>query len=83
MPIQILWVNLVTDGLPAMALGVDQADSDLMRLNRAAIGQWVDLPPEILEVMACGLEVGRRLAARGAKSSLRRLTCRPIAVSST
>ncbi len=38
---QILWVNLVTDGAPALALGVDPAESGLMARPPRPIGEGV------------------------------------------
>ena len=32
-PIQILWINVVTDGVPALSLGVDPAAEDIMERN--------------------------------------------------
>jgi len=32
-PIQILWINILTDALPALALGVDVPDKDVMKLK--------------------------------------------------
>ncbi len=31
LPVQILWMNLVTDGFPAMGLGVEPSEKDIMR----------------------------------------------------
>lgn len=41
-----------------------KSDSDLMRLNRAPVGEWVCLPTEIIEVLARAIEIGR--LSRGA-----------------
>nr|WP_092074506.1 cation-translocating P-type ATPase [Dendrosporobacter quercicolus]NSL49104.1 cation-translocating P-type ATPase [Dendrosporobacter quercicolus DSM 1736]SDM99455.1 Ca2+-transporting ATPase [Dendrosporobacter quercicolus] len=32
LPIQLLWVNLVTDAFPALALGMEKKESDIMKL---------------------------------------------------
>ncbi|MGA0565156.1 cation-translocating P-type ATPase [Ancylobacter sp. VNQ12] len=38
---QILWINLVTDGAPALAIGVDPADEDVMRCPPRPHGEGV------------------------------------------
>jgi len=41
---QILWINLVTDGAPALALGVDPADAGLMQQPPRPSGERVITP---------------------------------------
>lgn len=50
-PVQILWINIATDGLPALALGVDPVDPDIMkRPARRSTEQIIDKNLGILMV---------------------------------
>ncbi len=52
-PIQLLWVNLVTDSLPAMALGMEKTESNIMKRKPISPengffsgGLWLDISIE-------------------------------------
>ncbi|TCD48427.1 cation-translocating P-type ATPase [Chlorobium sp. N1] len=53
--VQILYVNLATDGLPALALGVDPHDEELMRRPPADPSKGVFTPPLLVLMLAGGL----------------------------
>ena len=36
-----------------------EPDSDLMRLNAAPVGEWRNIPPDLLRVLDLGLMIGR------------------------
>ncbi|MDE3087896.1 MAG: cation-translocating P-type ATPase [Chloroflexota bacterium] len=51
LPIQILWINLVTDSLPALALGVEKAEPGIMERPPRPVDERI-LPNRLLALMA-------------------------------
>jgi Ca2+-transporting ATPase len=52
---QLLWINLITDGPPALALGVDPKDRDVMRRRPRRHGSGVLLTEDWIRLACVGL----------------------------
>ncbi|NLJ83539.1 MAG: calcium-translocating P-type ATPase, SERCA-type [Halanaerobiaceae bacterium] len=57
-PIQILWVNLVTDGLPALALGFDEDSDDLMKKKPRKPGENILSRGMVGHIISEGVLIG-------------------------
>ncbi|MBR0350682.1 MAG: cation-translocating P-type ATPase [Clostridia bacterium] len=58
LPIHILWINLVTDSLPALALAFDPADKDIMKRKPAKPGKGVFTKGMTWRVIYQGMMIG-------------------------
>ncbi|SEN61575.1 Ca2+-transporting ATPase [Amphibacillus marinus] len=58
LPVQILWVNLVTDGLPALALGLDKSEKDLMEQPPRPVKEGVFARGLGFKIISRGLLIG-------------------------